>query len=96
MSFLRWKNGKKIAHTKLVPDFRQNFGAPYFVVHRAHFHDALHQLAIKLGVLIYTDSKVEFYDEDATTVHLQSGKLYSGDLVVAADGEFEIILPNIR
>ena len=36
--------------SKLVPDFRQNFGAPYYVVHRAHFHMALYKRALELGV----------------------------------------------
>jgi salicylate hydroxylase len=87
MSFLRWEDREKIAYPKLVPDFRQNFDAPYFVIHRAHFHDALHQLALNLGVVKYTDSKVEFYDHDTATAHVRNGKSYSGDLIVAANGK---------
>jgi salicylate hydroxylase len=47
--FKRWQDGKKIAKTTLVPDFEQNFGARYYVAHRAHLHDALHRKALELG-----------------------------------------------
>lgn len=86
MTFRRWQNGKPIGFTKLVPDFRQTFNAPYYVVHRADFHDAMHKLAVKLGVKIEVASRVVRYSTENATVELQSGKEYSGDLVVAADG----------
>jgi len=89
ISFRRWEDGKVIGHTKLVPDFQDNFGAPYYVVHRAHFHDALHQLALKLGVEVKVASKVNLYDSENGTVKTQDGKTYSGDLVIAADGQFK-------
>jgi salicylate hydroxylase len=88
MSFLRWQDGRKIAYTKLVPEFHQNFKAPYYVVHRAHFHDAMHKLALNLGVTVCVDSKVDTYFADKATVQLANGKEYTGDLVVAADGKF--------
>ncbi|KAF2801272.1 salicylate hydroxylase [Mytilinidion resinicola] len=86
MSFLRWQNGEKIGYTKLVPDFQENFGAPYYVVHRAHFHDALYRCALKLGVIVHVGCKVEAYNADAGAVQLANGVSYTGDLVVAADG----------
>ncbi|KAF2501401.1 FAD/NAD(P)-binding domain-containing protein [Lophium mytilinum] len=86
MSFLRWQNGEKIGHTKLVPDFQENFGAPYYVVHRAHLHAALYKCALKLGVTVHVGCKVEAYSADAGTVRLANGVSYTGDLVVAADG----------
>lgn len=89
MSFLRWQDGKKIGFTKLVPEFRESFGAPYYVVHRAHFHDALHRCALKLGVKLRVNSKVQAYDAEAGTVKLTNGVSYTGDLVVAADGNFQ-------
>jgi salicylate hydroxylase len=88
MSFRRWENGEVIGYTKLVPDFRQHFNAPYYVVHRAHFHDALHKLAVDLGVEILVDSKVTEYDADAPSVALEDGRIYSADLIVGADGQF--------
>jgi salicylate hydroxylase len=93
MSFRRWQDGKKIAYTKLVPDFRDNFDAPYYVVHRAHFHDAMHRLALELGVTVLVNSRVDSYDAEMATVQVTNGKSYTGDLVIAADGE-ELFLCN--
>jgi salicylate hydroxylase len=87
MSFRRWQDGTKIAYTKLVPNFRENFDAPYYVIHRAHFHNALYQLALKHGVIIIVNSKVDSYDAETATVQVMDGKSYTGDLVIAADGK---------
>lgn len=86
MSFRRWKTGDKIGYTKLTPDFTDNFGAPYYVVHRAHFHDALHQRAIQLGVRVLLNSTVAEFDVEKAAVTLADGATMEGDLVVAADG----------
>lgn len=90
MSLRRWEDGTKIAYTKLVPEFRDNFEAPYYVVHRAHFHNALHQRAVELGVNVIVNSKVDVYDAEAATVRVMDGKFYCGDLVIAADGKNEV------
>jgi len=87
MSFRRWESGEVIGYTKLVPEFRQNFNAPYYVVHRAHFHDALYSLALELGVDVKVASKVAKYDMDAPSVELADGSAYSADLIVVADGQ---------
>lgn len=87
MTFRRWQNGKPIGLTKLVPDFRKHFDAPYYVVHRADFHEAMHKLAVQLGVEIKVASRVTSYSAENATVDLQNGEKYSGDLVVAADGK---------
>lgn len=86
MRFKRWQNGEVIALTQYVPDFREKYGAPYWVVHRAHFHDAMHRLAVDLGVEVKINSKIERYDPDAGSVVLENGQAHSADLVIAADG----------
>lgn len=86
MSFRRWQDGSKIAYTKLVPEFRDEFDAPYYVVHRAHLHTALYERALELGVNVIVNSKVGAYDVETATVQIIDGKSYTGDLVIAADG----------
>lgn len=86
IAFKRWQNGDIIALTKLVPEFQENFDAPYYVVHRAHFHDALYQLALHLGIEVILNSKVTDYDENAPSVTVEDGKIYTGDLVICSDG----------
>lgn len=75
-----------IALTQYVPDFREKYGAPYWVVHRAHFHDAMYRLALDLGVEVKINSKIERYESDAARVVLENGQIHSADLVVACDG----------
>lgn len=87
MTFRRWQNGKKIGYTKLIPEFCENFGAPYSVIHRADFHEALHRRALQLGVEVKVNCKVVKYDLDTPSVELASGLCYTADIIVAADGE---------
>ncbi|KAE8452645.1 hypothetical protein EG329_013904 [Mollisiaceae sp. DMI_Dod_QoI] len=84
--FRRWKDGATIGHTRLIPDFRESFGAPYYVVQRAYFHEVLLERAKELGVDVRVGSKVVKYDLKAPAVMLEDGKILRSDLVVAADG----------
>ena len=90
----RWENGHKIGFTRLIPDFRENFKAPYYVIHRGHFHDALHKCALELGVVVKVTSKVVDYDLEAPSVTLEDGSVVSADLVVGADGGGYPLLPS--
>jgi salicylate hydroxylase len=86
MTFRRWENGGAIGYTKLIPEFQKNFGASYYVVHRAHFHDALYKRAIQLGVDVKVNCRVAKYDDYAAAVELANGMKLSADLIVGADG----------
>lgn len=54
----------------LVPHFQNTFGAPYYMILRAHFHESMQSLAEELGVKILAASKVMEYDMDAPSVTL--------------------------
>lgn len=82
----RWKDSSVIGLTKLKPDFRIKYQAPYYLVHRAHFHSALYKLALDYGVEIKVNSKVTEYVEHVPSVTVQSGETFTADLIVAADG----------
>ncbi|KAL2204839.1 FAD/NAD(P)-binding domain-containing protein [Sarocladium strictum] len=86
MTFRRWEDGTPIGYTKLVPEFEETYKAPYYVIHRADFHESLHKLALQHGVEVIINSKVCTYDEENATVETVRGERYSADLVVAADG----------
>lgn len=77
-----------IGYTDLGQTFQENFGVPYYVVHRAHFHDALYKRALELGVIIRLDCTVIEYDSQQGSVTLAGGSVVTGDLVIAADGKF--------
>lgn len=86
ISFRRWKSGEVIGHTRLVPQFLETYGAPYYVVHRADYLEALHTRVIELGVEVRAGCKVVDYDLDAPSVTLEDGSKHFADLVVAAEG----------
>lgn len=85
--FRRWQNGKVIGRTKLAPDFVENFGAPYYVIHRAHFHSALCQRAYDLGIEIKLGAQAVDFNALAGSVTLSDGTIHTADLVIAADGK---------
>jgi salicylate hydroxylase len=75
-----------IGLTKLKPDFRIKYQAPYYLIHRAHFHSALYELALHHGVKVKVNSKVIEYDEHVPSVVVEGGERFTADLIVAADG----------
>jgi len=87
MSFRRWKTGEVIGQTRLVPQFQKTYDAPYYVVHRADYLEALQARAVELGVEVKTGCKVVEYDIDAPSVTLENGSKHYADLVVAAEGD---------
>lgn len=86
INFRRWQNGAIIGVTDLSPEFSTQYGAPYYVVHRAHLHTALYEQAVELGVKMRLNSKVDGYDPETASITLSDGSKFQGDLVVAADG----------
>ncbi|KAH8700322.1 hypothetical protein BGW36DRAFT_415423 [Talaromyces proteolyticus] len=84
--FRRWQNGKTIGMTKLIPEFRQTYNAPYYVIHRADFHSALHKRALDVGVEIKLGSRAVSYNADTSTITFENGSVVTADLIVAADG----------
>ncbi|OOO13389.1 monooxygenase FAD-binding protein [Aspergillus oryzae] len=86
ISFRRWQNGKVIGKTRLIPDFIDNFHAPYYVIHRADFHSALCQKAEDMGIEIRLGARVVDYDSVLGSITLHDGTRHTGDLVVAVDG----------
>ncbi|KAJ0427024.1 hypothetical protein BJY00DRAFT_320549 [Aspergillus carlsbadensis] len=73
---------------------RKRYGAPFVDVHRVDLQQALFNRAKELGVRVHLAERVKSVSDDSSssgagataTVHAESGKSYTGDLVVAADG----------
>lgn len=86
INFRRWQNGEIIGVTDLSPEFSAQYGAPYYVVHRAHLHTALYERALELGINVRLNSKVVAYDPGTASITQSDGSEFQGDLVVAADG----------
>ncbi|KAJ5474648.1 hypothetical protein N7475_004214 [Penicillium sp. IBT 31633x] len=86
ISFRRWESGDIIGLTPLIPRFRNLYDAPYYVIHRANFHSALHKRALDLGVTVKVASRVIGYNVEGPNIILENGDPHSADLIVAADG----------
>lgn len=82
----RWANGAEVGHTRVNPQFSQAFGSPYYVIHRAHLHQILHERAVELGVPIKLSAGAVKYNAEEPSFVLQDGSSVSADLIVAADG----------
>ncbi|KAH7039589.1 salicylate hydroxylase [Microdochium trichocladiopsis] len=86
ITFRRWQCGRPVAHTQLKPGFADKYGAPYLTIHRAHFHEALRQRAVELGVEIQTGTRVAHFDSETPSVTTREGKTIRADLVLVASG----------
>lgn len=75
-----------IGRTNFNPEFEQRFGSPYYVTHRAHLHDVLHERAQELGVSVALNQKAECIDVENGIVTFEGGEAIKADLIVAADG----------
>ena len=83
----RWEDGAPIAHTRLNPEFQDMFEGPYYVTHRAHLHEVLHERAVQLGAKIRLTCRIVEYRPDQSSFVLENGSVIHADLIVAADGE---------
>jgi 3-hydroxybenzoate 6-monooxygenase len=81
--------GERITSIPVGEPFRQRFGNPYAVVHRADLHEALLDACKEIGLIdLRVSSKVERYEQDGkgVTAILASGNKVSGAALVGADG----------
>lgn len=65
---------------------RTKYGAPFIDLHRGDLHMMMYRRALELGIVVKTSARVNKVDPDAGTVTTEAGEVFSGDLVVGADG----------
>jgi salicylate hydroxylase len=76
--------------------FRQRFGNPYAVIHRADIHGSLLEGAVETGrVEFFTNTRIEKIEQDETTGVVtaidQNGKRWSGQALIGADGGKSVV-----
>ncbi|MHA3056285.1 3-hydroxybenzoate 6-monooxygenase [Acinetobacter sp. ANC 4633] len=74
--------------------FRQRFGNPYAVIHRADIHGSLVEGAKKYGDLeIITNCHIQKVEqnENSVTIYDQNGKSYTGQALIGADGVKSVV-----
>ncbi len=76
--------------------FRQRFGNPYAVIHRADIHGSLLEGAVETGrVEFFTSTRIEKIEQDETqktvTAIDQNGKRWTGQALIGADGGKSVV-----
>ena len=87
VTYRRYSTGERLGFTKWGKVLEEEYGAPYYHIHRADLHKLLYDLASS-HVNVLLDSAVVGCDPSAPSpsVTLKSGETMRADLIVGADG----------
>ncbi|KAH9223315.1 hypothetical protein DL95DRAFT_420686 [Leptodontidium sp. 2 PMI_412] len=93
---MRRRDGTKVGYTRMIPNMRRDLGYPWWVVHRAHLHAGLVQVAQKHGVEILINSRVATLDytsspDGKATVTTSFHRSHTFDLLIGSDGVNSIV-----
>lgn len=64
----------------------EEYGSPYWHIHRADFHRGLVERAAELGIDIQLDSRVVSVEPEVPALTTKNSKRFTSDLIVASDG----------
>ncbi|MBA4537495.1 FAD-dependent monooxygenase [Bacillus aquiflavi] len=81
--------GKELTALNLEETFKNQYGHPYIVMHRADLHKVLYEACLEKGnITLLTNSEVEKVEDltDRAKVTLVNGDIYESDAVIGADG----------
>ncbi|CAD6560629.1 3-hydroxybenzoate 6-hydroxylase [Paraburkholderia kirstenboschensis] len=84
----------EVANLPVGPAFRERFGNPYAVIHRADLHNALYEAACAHeGVRVHTDSRVSSvnFDDKSATVETARGDVYTAKALIGCDGVKSVV-----
>jgi len=70
----------------MIPDMMETYKMPYLSSYRASFHKTLLDAAKKRGIQIKMGCIISSIDFEASSVTLEDGRAFHGDLVLGADG----------
>ena len=86
---MRRKDGTKVGYTRMIPNVRQELGFPWWLVHRAHLHQGLVDVARKHGANLVINARVNHIDyqgDGPVKVKTEAGKEYIFDLLIGSNG----------
>ena len=87
-------DGYQVGKIPTDENFRQRFGNPYAVIHRADVHMSLIEGARESGqVEIFTNTRIDQIEQDAGSVTVQAadGRRFKGLALIAADGVKSVV-----
>jgi salicylate hydroxylase len=90
-------DGADLATMELGADFEQRYGAPYLTVHRADLQAALLAAAREAGTRLHTGCRVSNVEPqpEGVAVRTPGAQLVHGDALVAADGLWSSLRPEV-
>ncbi|KAJ7644396.1 hypothetical protein FB45DRAFT_897785 [Roridomyces roridus] len=86
LRMMRWNTGQILVEVPLKAPAHDDYGSPYWHIHRADLHRGLLQAAVDLGCQIHLNSRVVRIEPETGSAITQDSVTYHGDLVVASDG----------
>ncbi len=89
LNFMDAITGEEVNHLSLEEGFRDRYGNPYAVVHRADLHLEFVRACEENELIeLRTNSEVIGYEQDGSsiTAKLTNGEAVSGELLIGADG----------
>ena len=69
LRMMRWQGGEMLVDCPLKKPALEEYGSPYWHIHRADFHRGLVARATELGITIHLDSRVVNVEPDVCTHH---------------------------
>ncbi len=82
-------SGDQVAEIPVGSQFRERFGNPYAVIHRADLHTALlDRCRADAGVALHADTEVDGFEQDGSRVEVRTrdGRRFSAAGLIGADG----------
>lgn len=86
LKMMRWQDGKVLVQCPLKKPALEEYGSPYWHIHRADLHRGLLECATDLGITLHLDSKVLDVDLDYGSLVTSKGEKLTADFIVASDG----------
>ncbi|KAF2676552.1 FAD/NAD(P)-binding domain-containing protein, partial [Lentithecium fluviatile CBS 122367] len=86
INFRSYRDGDLLSATRLIPEMQAHYAAPHLVLHRGDLLALLLQEARRLNVGLAADCAVADIDFATCKVHTVSGEMFTGDVLIGADG----------
>ncbi|KAK1674055.1 hypothetical protein BDP55DRAFT_584798 [Colletotrichum godetiae] len=86
IDYLRYKDGEVLYQIQGGEKFKQVYGDTWMVIARPDYHDVLWNAAKEAGVELRLGAEAAEIDFEVPSVHLATGEIVKGDVIVGADG----------
>ncbi|CAK7204857.1 hypothetical protein SEUCBS139899_007619 [Sporothrix eucalyptigena] len=86
LRMMRWQDGNVLVECPLKAPALDEYGSPYWHIHRADLHRGLMARATELGITVHLDSRVATVEPEVPALTTKGGVRYTADLIVASDG----------